>query len=102
MKVFRIYSVINCVYLLISVFSAYIGFYYGIWVSSVLFLSLVFYAIYGSVIHIAMHVIMLIYTIYNRIKWKVKKAFIFRIFIAIFSIVLNVYGSYLAILICRQ
>ncbi len=99
---FRIYSIVNCVYLLLSVFLTYIGFYHGIGLYLIVFFPLALYALFGSYIHIAMHVIMLVYAIYNRIKWKVKKSFAFTIFIAVFSIVLNIYGSYLALLICRQ
>lgn len=65
---FRIYSIVNCVYLLLSVFLTYIGFYHGIGLYLIVFFPLALYALFGSYIHIAMHVIMLVYAIYNRIK----------------------------------
>lgn len=110
-EILKIYLVINCVYLFSFVFvTEILGFFPGYYPEGFLrfysvigSVSLIFYVFYGiCALHIALAAGFLIYAIYNRIKNKAKKSFVFTVIVSTASIILNIYGNHLANWICRQ
>ncbi len=110
LKALRIYVTINCVYLIVAITFTSTWFYYNLFSSDFMqfieeysFLSLIFYVFCGMfAIHVILDIGLLIYSIYNRVKWRVKKGFVFTLIIIFLSIILNVCGNSLAVLVCSQ
>ncbi len=110
LEILRIYIVINCVYLFQFVlFFVIPSFFNALDIGilnryfSLCMISLVYYVFFAiCAAHIILDICLLVYTIYKRIKHKVRKGFIFTIIITLLSIILNIFGNSYAYWICRQ
>ena len=94
----RIYILINCVYLIISLigifFEGYSGIFGGL-LSGYVFLG-------SCVLNVLLDIVLLIYSVYNVIKRKGSKVHIFTVIIAALSVALNICGNWIAynLIIC--
>lgn len=88
----KIYIIINCVYLIISLIGIYFEGYSGIFGG-----LLSGYVFFGAcVLNVLLDIVLLIYSVYNIIKHKSSKMYIFTVIITALSVVLNICGNWIA------